>query len=72
MEGNGETGRICKIKVRRVGIGTTEGCEYKRMKVAWHERKRERETWNKGKILDSLRYGILKVDVECDCSIWIV
>ena len=57
MEGNGETGRICKIKVRRVGIGTTEGCEYKRMKVAWHERKRERETWNKGKILDSLRYG---------------
>ena len=30
LEGNGETRRICKIKVRRVGIGTTEGCEYKR------------------------------------------
>ena len=31
MEGNGETRRVCKIKVRRVGIGTIEGCEYKRM-----------------------------------------
>ena len=56
-------------------LGTMEGCEYKKMKVAWHERKRkreDRETWNKGKILDSLRYGNLKVDVEGGCSIWIV